>query len=67
MATAAAQIDLLDYERKRRSPWVTFMRRLVFEKRLGFAGAIIVVIFIIMAAASPILATSEIRRRANPQ
>jgi peptide/nickel transport system permease protein len=62
MATAAAQLGLLDYERKRRSPWVTFMRRLVFEKRLGFAGAVIVVIFIIMAIGSPILAPDDPNR-----
>ena len=62
MATAAAQIDLLDYERKRRPGWVTFLRRLVFEKRLGFAGAIIIVIFIAMAAASPIAAPDDPNR-----
>jgi peptide/nickel transport system permease protein len=59
MATVAAPIELLDVERKRRSPFAHFMRRLMFEKRLGFVGAIIVVIFIVMAAASPILATSD--------
>jgi peptide/nickel transport system permease protein len=62
MATAAAQLGLLDYERKRRSPWVTFMRRLVLEKRLGFAGAVIVVIFIIMAIGSPVLAPDDPNR-----
>ena len=55
--TASAPIELVDeFQRKRTPGWQNILTRLVKEKQLGLAGAIIVVIFIIMAAATPILA-----------
>jgi peptide/nickel transport system permease protein len=57
--TAAADIDLLEVDRKRTPGWILGFKRLVFEKRLGFAGFILVVIFVAMAALTPVIATFE--------
>lgn len=57
--TAAADLEFLEIDRKRKPGWVKGLHRLVFEKRLGFIGAILVVIFIGMAALTPVIATHE--------
>ncbi len=66
--TAAADLDFVDESfRKRKPGWLNVLQRLVFEKRLGLAGAILVLIFVLMAAATPILAPDDPNALGNAQ
>ena len=57
--TAAAELDLVDIDRKRPNRFLSFGLRLMREKPLGFVGAVVIVIFFLMAVLTPVIAPDD--------